>query len=65
MHGKSFYGQQFKAVKGAMDEDWGGKFHINNAAVDSEELVASLQKRVIVDTDDQACSEAQYAVVVW
>lgn len=47
-----------QAVKSASAEDWNGKLHISNTSVDSEKLLASLQKRVIVDMDEQACAEA-------
>lgn len=46
------------AMKGAVDEDWNGKFHISNTPIDSEKLLASLQRRIIVNMDDQACAEA-------
>ncbi|KFY61302.1 hypothetical protein V496_05072 [Pseudogymnoascus sp. VKM F-4515 (FW-2607)] len=47
-----------KAMKVVVDEDWHGKFHISNNQLDSEKLLTSLQKRVVVNMDDQACSEA-------
>jgi hypothetical protein len=47
-----------KAMKGVIDEDWNGKLHVSNTAFDSSKLLASLQNRVIVDMDDQACAEA-------
>ena len=46
------------AMKGAVNEDWNGKFHVSNNQLDSDKLLASLQKRVVVNMDDQACSEA-------
>jgi len=46
------------AMKVVVNEDWNGKFHISNNQLDSDKLLASLQKRVIVNMDDQACSEA-------
>ncbi len=42
----------------ASTEDWNGKLHISNNSVDAEKLVASLQNRVIMDRDAQACTEA-------
>lgn len=37
-----------KAVRGAVEEDWKGKFHVsNNNNTDSEKLFASLPRRVI------------------
>ncbi len=39
-------------------QDWNGKLHVSNNVVDAEKLVASLQKRIIVDMDAQACAEA-------
>jgi hypothetical protein len=55
---ESMRGAIQKAVKGAVEEDWNGKLHVSNTSFDSEKLLASLQKRVIVDMDVQACSEA-------
>ena len=46
-----------KAMEGAKEE-WGGRFHISNNHVDAEKLLASLQGRIMVDMDKQACSEA-------
>lgn len=46
-----------KAMDGAKQE-WGGRFHISNNQVDAEKLLASLQSRITVDMDKQACSEA-------
>ena len=42
----------------ASADDWNGKLHISNNAVDADKLLASLQKRIIVDMDVQACTEA-------
>jgi len=39
-------------------QDWNGKLHISNNSVDAEKLLASLQKRIVVDMDAQACTEA-------
>lgn len=47
-----------KAMNEASTEDWNGKLHISNNSVDAGKLLASLQKRIIVDMDAQACSEA-------
>ena len=51
-----------KLIKKAMNEasahDWNGKLHISNNAVDAEKLLASLQKRITIDMDAQACTEA-------
>lgn len=51
-----------KLLKKAMAEtkayDWNGKFHISNNSFDAEKLLASLQKRVVVNMDGQACAEA-------
>ncbi|MCJ1232038.1 hypothetical protein MMC12_008719, partial [Toensbergia leucococca] len=46
-----------KAVEGTA-VDWNGKFHVSNTTLDSDKLLASLQKRVVVDMDEQACLEA-------
>ena len=47
-----------KAMNDVMAHDWNGKLHISNNTVDAEKLLASLQKRIIVDMDEQACTEA-------
>ncbi|KAI9675257.1 MAG: hypothetical protein M1817_001159 [Caeruleum heppii] len=47
-----------KAMGEARDEDWNGKLHVSNTAFDTAKLLASLQKRVIVNMDEQACAEA-------
>ena len=51
-----------KSIRKAMDEttrhDWNRKLHVSNNTVDAEKLLASLQKRIIVDMDEQACAEA-------
>lgn len=47
-----------KAVRGAVEEDFRGKFHVSNTQLDSEKLLASLQRRVVVNMDAQACVEA-------
>lgn len=46
-----------EAVEGTAN-DWNGKFHISNTTLDANKLLASLQKRVIVNMDEQACAEA-------
>ena len=45
-----------KAMTEASVHDWNGKPHFSNNAVDAEKLLASLQKRIIVDMDVQACT---------
>ena len=47
-----------KAMVEVTTQDWNGKLHVSNNNVDAEKLVASLQKRIIVDMDAQACTEA-------
>lgn len=47
-----------KAMDDARTHDWNGKFHFTNNPSDEERLLSSLQRRVIVDMDEQACSEA-------
>ena len=51
-----------KLIKNAMNEasaqDWNGKLHVSNNSVDAEKLLASLQKRIVVNMDAQACTEA-------
>ncbi|KAL3418167.1 dynamin [Phlyctema vagabunda] len=51
------------AIQKAMDRvvqyDLHGKLHVSNTPVDTGKFLASLQNRVLVDMDDQACSEAK------
>lgn len=47
-----------KAMKETTEFEWNGKLHINNNTVDGEKLLASLQRRINVDMDVQACEEA-------
>jgi len=47
-----------KALNDAVGQDWGGKMHISNTAYDLDRLMTTLQNRVTVDMDEQACSEA-------
>ncbi len=46
------------AMNQANANEWNGRLHISNNNVDAERLLASLQKRVVVDMDKQACAEA-------
>ena len=39
-------------------QDWNGKLHVSNNDVDPARLLESLQKRINVDMDGQACAEA-------
>lgn len=49
-------------IRTAMDEarreDWNGQFHVSNTQVDAEKLLSSLQCRITVNMDSQACAEA-------
>ena len=47
-----------RAMNEASIDDWNGRLHISNNTVDAEKLLASVQKRIIVDMDVQACTEA-------
>ncbi|KFZ23290.1 hypothetical protein V502_02231 [Pseudogymnoascus sp. VKM F-4520 (FW-2644)] len=47
-----------KAMQSIVEHDQNGKLHACKTAMDSLKLIVSLQNRVIVDMDDQACSEA-------
>lgn len=55
-----------KALKNAMDqttaEDYGGRMHISNSNVEIQRLLVSLQSRIVVNMDDQACNEAREAL---
>ncbi|CZS94323.1 related to dynamin GTPase [Rhynchosporium graminicola] len=46
------------AMRAAVEKDWNGKFHVSNTPLELEKVLTSLQKRVIVNMDDQACAEA-------
>ena len=47
-----------KAMDEAKQEDWNGRFHISNTQVDAEKLLTSLQNRINIDMNNQACAEA-------
>jgi len=46
-----------KAMKDASIEYYNGKLHISNTAADGEKLLTALQRQILIDMDDQACSE--------
>jgi hypothetical protein len=48
-----------RIVKDTADDDFHGAMHISNNGIDVKRLVSALQKRVIVDMDEQACSEVR------
>lgn len=48
-----------KALHDASSEDFNKKLHISNTSVDSEKLLNALQRRVLINMDEQACSEAR------
>ncbi|KAH8804419.1 interferon-induced GTP-binding protein Mx2 [Xylogone sp. PMI_703] len=47
-----------RAMTETTAQDWNGKLHVSNNALDAEKLLASLQRRIVVDMDGQACTEA-------
>jgi hypothetical protein len=47
-----------QVMRGVIDDDFNGKLHVSNTLPDMDRLLASLQKRVVVNMDDQACAEA-------
>jgi hypothetical protein len=47
-----------KAMRGAVEKEWHGKFHVSNTPLELEKVLTSLQSRVTVNMDDQACAEA-------
>ncbi|PVH68616.1 hypothetical protein DL98DRAFT_440849, partial [Cadophora sp. DSE1049] len=51
-----------KAIQSSMNsvvsKDWNGKFHVSNNQLEYDKLLSSLQKRIAVNMDNQACSEA-------
>ncbi|KAJ5096674.1 dynamin GTPase [Penicillium angulare] len=48
-----------ESIHNTIENDWNGKFHVNNSAENIKKLVTSLQRQVVVDITEQACSEAQ------
>jgi hypothetical protein len=46
------------AMQEVSNQDWNGKLHISNNSVDSHRLLTSLQNRITVNMDEQACEEA-------
>lgn len=56
-------------IKTALEEvstaDFNSKMHISNTSVDAEKLLGALQRRVLVDMEDQACSEAQQGLLAY
>lgn len=48
-----------RSLYDAIKNDWNGSFHLENTQRDTERLLVSLKKRVIVDMKEQACSDAQ------
>ncbi|KAK9578591.1 hypothetical protein V6Z92_009264 [Aspergillus fumigatus] len=48
------------SLNNAINEDWNGRFHVNNSSDEISQLVASLQDHhIIVDMEERACYEAQ------
>lgn len=47
-----------KAMNETAAQDWNGKLHVSNNNFDAAKLLSSLQSRIIVDMDVQACAEA-------
>lgn len=47
-----------KAMDDTRAHDRNGKLHVSNNAPDAEKLLNSLQRRIIVNMDEQACTEA-------
>jgi hypothetical protein len=47
-----------KAMNDSAAQDWNGKLHVSNNNFDANKLLSSLQSRINVDMDAQACAEA-------
>jgi hypothetical protein len=47
-----------KAMNDSATQDWNGKLHVSNNNFDANKLLSSLQSRINVDMDAQACAEA-------
>ncbi|TKA79240.1 hypothetical protein B0A55_06271 [Friedmanniomyces simplex] len=54
-----------KALEETSTVDYNHKMHISNTAVDAEKLLGALQRRVLVDMEDQACSEARQGLLAY
>ena len=47
-----------QSVQEAINKDWNGKLHFQNTEFDTSRLIASLERRIIVNMKEQACSDA-------
>lgn len=48
------------SLNNAINEDWNGRFHVNNSSIEISRLMTSLQNHgVIVDMEVRACYEAE------
>jgi hypothetical protein len=47
-----------KAMNDNAAQGWSGKLHVSNNNFDAAKLLSSLQSRIVVDMDAQACAEA-------
>ena len=47
-----------KAMNETTTQDWNGKLHVSNTTWDAAKLLSSLQNRITVNMDGQACAEA-------
>lgn len=46
-------------MNSVISQDWGGSLHISNTPLDRQKLFNSLERRIVVDMDAQACDEAR------
>ena len=54
-----------KALSEATVEEFNKKMHVSNTTVDAEKLLNAIQKRVLVNMDQQACSEARAGLAAY
>lgn len=47
------------AMRNAISQDWGGSLHISNTSSDRQRFFDSLDRRIVVNMDTQACDEAK------
>ena len=47
-----------RAITQTRDQDWNGRMHISNTVDDVDRLMSGIERRIIVDMDQQACEEA-------
>ena len=54
-----------KAPEETSTIEYNNKLHFSNTAVDAEKLLGALQRRVLVDMEDQACSDVRQGLLAY